>query len=114
MIVQYIAQDDANWLRSGANYPVQAVYFELQKGVRYRIISNDAATPAMFPASDFTLIDGTIPTSWFVYVHSNGDFELSPAAWLEPGFWSRYFDGDEEAIRVFGLYSQPANVNGLT
>ena len=107
MIVQYTNQDDSNWLRYGMNYPVQALYADRQQGVRYRIISDDAATPALFPASDFTLVSGTIPASWCVFVHSNGDFEMSPAAWLEPGFWSRYFDGDTEAQRVFALHTQP-------
>lgn len=110
MIVQFTNQDDGNWLHFGVNYPVQAVYFDRQQGVRYRIISNDAATPALFPASDFTLVDGAIPAAWSAFVHPNGEFELSPAAWVEPGFWSRYFDGDAEAIRVFALHVQPSHI----
>jgi hypothetical protein len=110
MIVQYTNQDDANWLRCGARYTVQAVYFDRQQGVRYRIMSDDAATPALFPATEFTLIDGTMPDSWIAFVHSNGEFELSPPAWVEPGFWARYFDGDAEAIRVFASNTQPASM----
>ena len=103
MIVQYTKQDDQNWLRTGSNYAVQAIYFGQQQGARYRIISDDAATPALFSVSDFTIVDGSIPPWWSAHVHANGDFELSPPAWLEPAFWVRYFDDDEDAKRVFEL-----------
>lgn len=103
MIVQYTRQDDQNWLRTGASYAVQELYFDQQQGVRYRIISEDAATPALFAASDFLLLDGSIPLSWCVHVHYDGSFVLGPSAWLEPGFWIRYFDSNAEAQRIFEL-----------
>lgn len=101
MIVQYTKQEDQNWLRYGARYAVQAIYFDRQQGVRYRITSDDAGTPALFPADDFTVVDGSISASWCALAHSNGDFELSPPEWLESGFWVRYFDDDADAKRVF-------------
>jgi len=103
MIVQYTKQDDQNWLRTGSNYAVQAIYFDQQQGARYRIISDDAGTPALFPVIDFTIVDGSLPASWCAHVHANGDFELSPPAWLEQGFWVRFFDNDADAKRVFEL-----------
>ena len=107
MIVQYTANAEQNWLRTGSKYAVQAVYFDRVQGARYRIISDDAATPAMFSASDFMLIDRRIPESWCAHVHTNGDFELSPAAWLEPGFWERFFGDKDEAKQVFDFYTTP-------
>lgn len=103
MIVQYTKQDDQNWLRVGASYAVQSINFDRQQGARYRIISEDAATPALFSANDFTLVDGNMPASWCAHVYDNGDFVFGPTAWLEPDFWTRYFDGDAEAERIFEL-----------
>lgn len=103
MIVQYTANTDQCWLRTGSKYAVQAIFFDQGKGLCYRIISEDAATPVMFSASDFTMIDGSIPQSWRIHVHINGALEISPSAWLEPGFWEHYFDDDEDAKQVFAL-----------
>ncbi len=103
MIVQYTTDTEQSWLRLGSKYPVQAIYFDQEQGVRYRIISDDAATPALFAASAFTVIDGHIPESWRAHAYSSGAFTLGPAAWLEPGFWERFFDDDAEARRVFDL-----------
>lgn len=107
MIVQCTTDTEAGWLRPASKYAVQAVYFDQARGTRYRIISDDAATPALFPASAFTVLDGRIPRSWRIHVHRNGDTELCPAAWLELGFWERFFDGDEAAKSVFQLYATP-------
>ena len=100
MIVQYI-KETSGWLRTGSNYAVQEIFFEKQRGVSYRIISDDAATPAFFPANECTIIDGSIPSSWKAHIYDTGSFVLSPPAWLEPGFWERYFDDDPEAKRIF-------------
>jgi hypothetical protein len=105
MIVQYTNTNDQHWLHFGSNYAVQAIDFDRQRGVRYRIISEDAATPALFPVSDFTIVDHRIPASWCARAYPSGGFELSPAAWLEANFWVRYFDGDAEAKRIFDLYA---------
>lgn len=107
MIVQYLRTDEQNWLREGACYVVQAIYFDQQQGARYRIISEDASTPALFVASEFLLVDGSLPSSWCIHVHLDGSFVFGPSAWLELGFWTRYFDGDDDAKRIFELHIQP-------
>jgi len=103
MIVQYTTDTEQSWLRAGAEYAVQAIYFDPDQGVRYRIISDDAATPALFVASAFTVIDGRIPESWRAHAYSGGSFVVGPVAWQEPGFWERLFDGDTEARRLFDI-----------
>lgn len=106
MIVYYNAKTaESNWLHIGSNYAVQAIYFSQNQGARFRIISEDNATPAMFAATDFTVVDSRIPETWRVHIHSNGDVELSPKSWLEPGFWVRFFDGDADARHLFDLYT---------
>ena len=103
MIAQYTSNTEHSWLRAGSQYAVQAIYFDPDQGVRYRIISDDAATPALFASSAFTVIDGRIPESWRAHACSGGSFVVGPAAWQEPGFWERFFDDDAEARRLFDL-----------
>jgi hypothetical protein len=49
----------------------------------------------------FTTVDERIPPNWVVRARDDGILKLAPAAWLEPGFWERYFDLDPEAIATF-------------
>lgn len=79
-------------------YVVISIIVEPTRGAKLRIVTADG-TPALFDARMFaTTTDQQIPRNWVVRVSEGGVLELSPDAWLEAGFWERYFDHDASAI----------------
>jgi hypothetical protein len=89
------------WLTLGREYVVLSVLADTKGDVMYRLISDDQLTPALFDAAQFEVVSSTLATSWCIRVPAEGGLELAPAAWLTPGFWESYFDGEEEALTAF-------------
>jgi hypothetical protein len=52
-------------------------------------------------ASQFELVTGSIPTCWAVTFKSNTFIKCAPTAWLQDGFWDRFFDRDRETMKLF-------------
>jgi hypothetical protein len=88
-------------------YPVLSVTVVPERGASLHIPSADG-TPAIWDAAMFVTVDGTIPGNWIARVSEGGIVELGPEAWLEPGFWERYFDREPDAEKVFETEKGPA------
>ena len=107
-------KSDAPWLKKGETYTVLSLYAE-KMGVSYRILSGDPPTPVLHSAKIFEVLDGSIPSSWRVGINDAGEFmELTPEPWLEPGFWERYFDQDDQAIELFEQEVQKMDQQNLS
>ncbi|MBV6500826.1 MAG: hypothetical protein CJBNEKGG_03313 [Prosthecobacter sp.] len=104
MTTQFKGSDGGTWLRPGSIYAVQSIYISHDQSLQYRILGNEPNTPALFSASDFEIIDPTLPPSWRIFDLGNGNFVIGPSAWTAKGYWERYFDGDEEARQEFETY----------
>lgn len=89
------------WLTVGREYDVLAVYFDRTQGTLFRIIGNDTFTPALFPLEILEITDSRIPQNWVLEKDSSGVLRLSPKAWLETGYWDRFFDREPQAIKIF-------------
>src|SRR5216683_2988200 len=68
---------------------------------KMRILADDNRTPILVDAAMFAANSQPIPRSWVATIREGGVVELGPRAWLEHGFWERYFDGDPDAIAAF-------------
>ena len=87
------------WLKLDGVYDVLSFTAGLNRGVLLRILDEKSA--GLFPLQQFEIVDGTIPTSWRATALPTGDISFGPQSWREPGFWERYFDGNEEARKIF-------------
>jgi len=81
-------------------YVVLEIHVEPGQGAAFRIIPKDG-TPALFEAAMFMTTDQGIPDTWEARVREGGIVHIAPTAWLQSGFWERFFDRDPEAVAVF-------------
>lgn len=104
----------SGFLTVGAEYVVLSVEVSPREGVRFRIQSDDGLTPALHEAAEFDLVSDAVPSNWRIAVGAGGStaaFELAPAEWLEPGFWSDFFgDGDVAAIAAHDVFRRECAV----
>lgn len=84
----------------GREYPVLAAQAHSGRRAKLRILADDG-TPTLFDAAMFTASEMAIPGTWVMRVREGGIVDLGPAAWLEPGFWERYFDRERSAVDLF-------------
>jgi hypothetical protein len=91
----------AGWLTLGREYEVLALSMAPGGGVHLRIVGDDGEVPALHVSDQFVVVDPQVPRSWIVAISDLGALTLAPRAWLEPGFWERYFDGEASAIEAF-------------
>lgn len=91
-------------LRSNACHP------DLSAGQRYVVIGleaddfrllNDQGRPYLYPKDLFEVEDATRPSDWVLVVGEDGETYAYPPALGGIGFFEDYFDGREEAVRVF-------------
>ena len=94
------AARQAVWLESGQPLIVLAVVSQ-SGGSKFLLWSNRQSTAALFAASDFTVVDGKIPTQWQASINLGGHVELSPKEWKADGFWEKFHEEDPEAERTF-------------
>jgi len=91
------AQDTSPWVTVGAEYDVVSVIAVPHRELLLQIVDNEGGL-GWFASVDFMTVDGTIPASWVSQIDEKGMLELAPAAWLVPGFWEDYYDGEPSAV----------------
>ena len=99
----------SSWLAIGGEYLVLSVSATREK-TTFRILGTDASVKritgadrqeaGLWDSSMFRTVSTSIPSNW-VCEANEGRVALGPEAWLQPGFWVAYYDGDEEAAAVF-------------
>lgn len=92
-------------LTVGKEYEVLEVLVSPTQGILLRIVGDDRFTPALFSGDLFEVTDQSIPQLWVIARVPTRDgstlYKMCPKAWLEPGFWERYFDREPEAVAIF-------------
>ncbi len=89
------------WLTLHQEYLVLSVLATGRGPAKIRVLADDNRTPILVDAAMFAADSQPLPQNWEAVIRENGFLELAPRAWLEHGFWERYFDGDVEAIAIF-------------
>jgi hypothetical protein len=93
--------DHRSWLNAGSVYVVLAIEHYPGGSVGFRIASESNRQPMLFNASDFHVVDNTLPRSWrFLDVYNN-IVVLGPEAFGQSGFWERCFDFEPEALEEY-------------
>lgn len=95
-------------LTIGKEYVVMELLSSVQKGVSYRLIGdNQDGSPAVFSAIEFEIISNSVAKNWVLTIKKNGLIINGPAAWREPEFWEKCYDGDTMALEI---YKQEARI----
>lgn len=92
------ALDASPWVTVDAEYDVVSVLAEPAGHVRVQIVTDDGRSLAWFDSMNFMTVDGAVPERWTARIGEGGVLELAPTAWLAPGFWEAYYDGDPSAV----------------
>ena len=95
------AQSAEGWFHFGTAVPVLAISVHPADCMKFLLWSTINESVALFPATDFEVVDGAVPASWHAKSWDNGFIELSPPEWQSPNFWERYNDDDPHAIALF-------------
>lgn len=88
--------DSSPWVTVDRDYTVVSVLAEVGGRVKVQLL-NDTQSLGWFNANCFLTVDSTIPANWVARVGEGGALRLAPAAWLEEGFWERFYDADPDA-----------------
>jgi hypothetical protein len=64
-------------------------------------LGDDSTTPVLQAAEQFDIVSPEIPSGWVFRVYPTQEWEITPAAWSNEGFWVAYFDGDAAAEATF-------------
>lgn len=94
-------QTRSAWLTVGKIYPILSVLLDAQGRWLLRLPVDSGPDIGLFPLEQFEIVSARLPPSWVATWNKNGVFELTTAAWDEPGYWERYFDGDSNALIIF-------------
>jgi hypothetical protein len=96
------ASKSDGWLTVGRDYVVLTILaLPGSGGVRLRVLADDGRTPILADSGLFAAENEPLPNSWVGPVTQRGALQLGPAAWLESGFWERFFDRDPAAVDAF-------------
>jgi hypothetical protein len=87
------------WATIGSVYSVLGIWIE-RGAARFRILGEEPV-PALFEIELFEIVDQSLPRSWVVTSPAPETLSFGPASWARPGFWTDFFDGDRQAVRVF-------------
>jgi hypothetical protein len=93
--------DRSPWLTLGKTYDVLSVVLDAQCDWWLRLVGDEDAHVGLFRLEQFEVLTARIPRAWIASWSSAGTFELSPQAWLVPGFWERFFERDKGANEEF-------------
>jgi hypothetical protein len=93
--------EESPWLTVGRTYHVLEVHIDRGDHVKFRLIGDDNHTPAYHNFDQFELLSNLVPTCWATRFQPGVFFAVGPRAWMEEGFWNRYFDGEEQAYELF-------------
>ena len=86
------------WVTVDAEYHVVSVLAEPGGQVQVQILTDDGRSLAWFDSLNFMTVDGTVSERWTARIGEGGVLELAPKAWLVPGFWEAYYDGEASAV----------------
>lgn len=95
------AKSSVGWLKPEETLTVLAISNVGAEGTKYLIWSDEQDSIALFPASDFKIVDSTLSRRWVAGIDANGFIYLAPSAWQMNGFWESYYDGVPSAERTF-------------
>ena len=95
-------------VRLRTNTDEVAKYKELTPGNYYRVIEvsysrsyrvmNDTGSPYLYEAHLFEVMSDTYPSDWITeYDDQGGVSYMGPKCLSEPGFFEKYFEGDDKA-----------------
>ncbi len=65
-------------------------------GPLLRIHDEPSNTAGLWAARYFEVSNAGLPSNWVIALDAEGRVQLAPRRWLEPGFWSAFYD-DEPA-----------------
>jgi hypothetical protein len=94
-------QTSSAWLTIGKVYHVLSVVQDTRGQWLLRLVTDSQSDVGLFPLEQFEMVSARIPDSWIVTWNEEGVFELTTAAWNEPGYWDRYFDNERDAQITF-------------
>jgi len=97
------SQVSSSWLTVGKIYQVLSIVLDVHGSWLFRLMGDSSPGLGLFPKEQFEIVSAKIPGSWVPTWSENGVFELTPEVWTKVGFWERYFEHDDEAIRQFNL-----------
>jgi hypothetical protein len=92
------ALESSPWVTLDAEYCVVSLLAEPGGQVQIQIVTDDGRSLGWHHSMYFMTVDGTVPDRWTVQIGEGGMLELAPTAWLAPGFWEAYYDGDPSAV----------------
>lgn len=95
-----VSDKDA-WLTVGKVYDVLSFSVNDNGVIEYRLMADDGYTPALFRASQFTIVCSALPSNWIINCEQNSYFELAPESWVQAGFWEEYFDREPNTVAIF-------------
>lgn len=95
-------ETSSTWLTLDREYVILSVLADGTGQVLYRLLSDDGRTPGLFASTQFEVVAASLPSIWCIRVTATGGVELAPPAWLTPGFWESYFNGEKAAQDAFG------------
>lgn len=94
--VEGMQLDSSPWITVDREYTVVAVAAQVAGRVQVQLL-NDTNSLGWFDADCFLTVDPAIPANWSARIGEGGALEMAPSAWLEEGFWERYYDADPDA-----------------
>lgn len=69
-------------------------------GTKFLLWSKQQECAALFPATDFEIVDGGLSRSWIASMDLTGYIFLAPPEW-QLDFWDRYNEGEPTAAEEF-------------
>jgi hypothetical protein len=96
------SQTSSERLTINNEYIVIELLSSVKKGVLYRLVGENLdSSPAVFSATEFEIISNSVPANWTLTIKNNGLMVNGPAAWREPEFWEKCYDGNPAALEIY-------------
>lgn len=96
-----IPAQTSRWCTIGKIYDVLMILIEGGQA-QLRLISDEREVPALFPLTDFEIVDGSLPANWIIAATTaGGGVALTPERWADVGFWEAFFNREPDALATF-------------
>lgn len=82
-----------SWRKPGTSFAVQEIYVHESRPMAFRVEDNEG-TPSIVEATNFEIVDGSVPDFWMVNEGDQGLYTFGPVEWRRPGFWEDWLDKD--------------------
>ncbi|MNV94797.1 hypothetical protein D3C71_1896250 [compost metagenome] len=89
------------WFSEGEVITVLAFSGARNEEAKILLWSGKQQVSALFPTSEFSIVDNRLPRSWVVKSTSEGFFSLAPESWHREDFWEMFYEDNPEAIKIF-------------